>query len=373
MASSDYSLEKARAYEKKKETLTLVHLFLSPAILLAAAVTPFSAWLKTTASGLVSNDYAVAAVYFTFFTLYTLIFDAPLAFYSGYALEKRYELSNHTVLTWTLDFLKRSVLSLAFLVCLILGMYALIWHFPETWWIFAWAGFATVSYVLGKLFPVVIVPLFYKYSPVPDEALRARILALASRYGMPLENVYSLNLSRTTKKANAAFMGMGKTKRVVLSDTLLENFTADEIETVVAHELGHFKHGDIWKQLVLGMVSSFAGFWLVSRFLNPAAESLGYQGAGDIAALPLIFLIFYVFYLILMPLQNGFSRMLERAADLFALEAFPHKDIFISCMNKLCKVNLADPEPNPVFEWLFHDHPAIAKRIRLAENWSKGK
>jgi len=226
-----------------------------------------------------------------------------------------------------------------------------------------------MSYILGKVFPVFIVPLFYKYGKVENESLKQRIFDLAKRYGLPVENVYSLNLSRTTKKANAAFMGMGKTKRVVLSDTLLAHFTADEIEAVVAHELGHFKHKDIWKSLGLGLMSSFAGFWMVFRVLDPAARAFGFQGVGDIGALPLVFLIFFGFHLLMMPLQNGFSRMLERAADRFALTAFPQKEAFISCMDKLSRVNLADPDPHPLVEWLFYDHPAISKRIKAAREW----
>jgi STE24 endopeptidase len=150
---AEYSIEKARAYEKKKEALTLFDLLLTPIILLVAAATPLSLWIKDAASEMTSNPYGLAVIYFAFFSLYTLVFNAPMAFYSGFILEKRYELSNHTLVSWALDFLKKALLSFAFSALLILAMYALIWHFPATWWVFAWAGFATVSYVLGKLFP----------------------------------------------------------------------------------------------------------------------------------------------------------------------------------------------------------------------------
>lgn len=358
---------RAKEYQRIRQILTLVHLVLTPAVLLLSILTPLSFLFKEWAIAVTENLYGIVALYFLFFSLYALIFDFPPAFYSGFILEHRFQLSNQTLRAWFVDFWKKSLISFALSLALIEGLFALIWISPDRWWLWAWAGYAAVSYVLGKLFPVLIVPLFYKYGKVEDESLKKRILDLASHYGLPVENVYSLNLSKTTKKANAAFMGLGRTKRVVLSDTLIDHFNADEIETVVAHELGHFKHHDIWKQLAFGMVTSLAAFWIAFRTIEPWAESLGFDGAGDIATLPLIFFIFYVFYLFLMPLQNGFSRWAERNADYFALKAFPKREVFVSCMEKLGRVNLADPKPNPVFEWFFYDHPSIAKRIRMAQ------
>lgn len=364
---TDPMQDKAKAYQKKRQFLRFFELVYSPAILLAALLLPISISFQALALQVTRAPYAALAIYFLLYSLYMMAVDAPVAFYSGYKLEKQYGLSNHTLATWLRDFMKRTILSFAFSLILVEALYALIWNFPERWWIFAWAGFAGVSYVIGKIFPVFIVPMFYKYGKVENEDIKKRIFDLASRYGMPLQNVYSINLSRTTKKANAAFMGIGKTKRVVLSDTLLENFNPDEIEAVVAHELGHFKHKDIWKQLAVGITSSFIGFWIVSKVLPRAAESLGLAGVGDIAALPLIFLIFFVFHLVMMPIQNGFSRMIERAADRFALKAFPKRESFISCMDKLATVNLAERDPHPFVEWLFFDHPAINKRIQMAK------
>ncbi len=358
---------KAKAYQKKKQALSLFHLIYSPAVLFLTVALPVSAIFKDWAYTAITQDYGALALYFGFFSFFLLVLDFPFSIYSGFILEHQYALSNQTFAAWFKEFLKKSLLSFVFSLLLIEALFALIWNFPDTWWLMAWAGFALVSYGVGKIFPVWIVPLFYKYSPLNQDALRRRILDLANRYKMPVENVYSLNLSKTTKKANAAFMGIGKTKRVVLSDTLLEHFTDDEIEVVVAHELGHFIHRDIIKSLVFGIVISFFSFWIAFRALDPLAGIFGFEGAGDIAALPILFLIFYAISLILMPLQNGFSRWRERAADRFALAAFPKRDAFMTCMEKLGRVNLADPDPNPLYEWFFYDHPAIRKRIRMAQ------
>jgi len=369
MDESKHDDGRAKEYQRIKQRLSLFHLGWTPLLLSAIAFSPLSMILRDYSLGIFAQPYAALAVYFLLFSLVFLVFDLPFAFYSGYVVEHRYSLSNQSLSNWISFFLKRAVLSFLFSLALLAGLYFFIWSYSGSWWFLAWAGYAVVSVVIGKIFPVFIVPLFYRYDPITDEGLKERIFGMARRYAMPVENVYSLNLSKTTKKANAAFMGMGKTRRVVLSDTLLDKFSPDEIETVVAHELGHYRHRDIVKQLVFGMTASAAAFWLAFRTFSGVAESAGLAGSGDIAALPLLFLIFYLFSLVLTPAQSAFSRWLERAADRFSLEVFPHPDIFISCMEKLGKVNMADPSPHPLYEWFFYDHPSIGKRVEMARRW----
>lgn len=369
MEAVDYSPEKAKAYQKKREFLTLLHLALTPAVLLIAAGTGLSAWFKESAQNVSPSPFLVFVVYFFFYSVFMTAVEFPFSVYSGYAVEKKFKLSNQNFFQWLMDFMKKSALSFAFSLLLVEGLYFLIWNAPQTWWIYGWAAFAGVSYLIGKIFPVVIVPLFYKYGPVENDEVKMLIIRLAERYRLPLSSIYSLNLSKTTKKANAAFMGLGKTKRVVLSDTLLAHFTPEEIEAVVAHELGHCKHGDIWKNLAVGLATSFIGFWLVFKCLPGLSQAFGFGGPEDMAALPLIFLIFFVFYLVLMPLQNGFSRWVETAADRFAFDACGKPKILMECLEKLARVNLSDPDPNPVFEWFFYDHPSIGKRVRRVRAW----
>ncbi len=220
---------------------------------------------------------------------------------------------------------------------------------------------------MGQLFPVLIVPLFYRYGPVESQSLKSRIARLAARFGLAVERIHSLNLSRTTRKANAAFMGMDKTKRVVLSDTLLQQFEEDEIEAVLAHELGHYRHYDIWRMFALNLGFTFISFLLAWMILPQAAERFDLQGAGDMAGLPLLLFIFSFFSFLIQPLTHGISRSIETQADHFALTALGSKDAFIRCMRKLAEVNLADPEPHPLYEWFFYDHPAIHRRIAYAE------
>jgi len=364
------SQEKNKAYQTTRNWLTLVSLLLSFAIFLGAIAFRFTFTFFEWAYQINQSAYGIAFFYFLFFTLYSIIISFLLSFYSGFLLEHQYELSNQTLPAWLWEWMKKQLLSFAVSTPLVLLLYALIWNFKSTWWILAWAGYALFSFVLGKLFPVLVVPLFYKYSPISDEILRKKIETLGDRFGMKIQNVYSLNLSKTTKKANAAFTGFGKTKRVILGDTLLNSFSHEEIETVLAHELGHFKHYDIWKQFGFGVAFSFLGFWLAFHLLETFSYNLGYSGAADVRSFPLLSLIFFVFSLAMSPAGNAFSRWAERRADQFALEAMHDKTSFISAMQKLSNLNLADPSPHPLIEFFLYDHPAIGKRIRMAEEYS---
>ncbi|HRK61154.1 MAG TPA: M48 family metallopeptidase [Candidatus Omnitrophota bacterium] len=361
---------RAKEYQRIKKMLSLVHLLLTPALLALWVLTPLASETRQMTVSFTDNPWIQVAVFFAVFSLFFFIIDFPLSFYSGFILEHRFQLSNLSLWGWIWEMKKRAVLSFLFSLALIQGLYFLIRFQPGSWWLWAWAAYAGVSWIMGKLFPVFVVPLFYKYQTLPEGELRSRILSLLSRFGLPAANIFSLNLSKTTKKANAAFMGLGKTKRVVLSDTLLEQFTLAEVEQVVAHELGHFKHGDIWKQLGLGLAISLLCFYLGYLGMESFALGLGLQSAADPASLPLLMLIFLGIAYISMPLTNGFSRVCEYAADRFALEACRDRDVFVSMMGKLGALNLADPDPPAWYEFLFYDHPSIKKRILAAQKWN---
>jgi STE24 endopeptidase len=364
-------LEKAKAYQRKKYFVALFHLGLQLLLLALFIASGASLLAKRGAEELARQFYSQATIYYSVFFIYLWVFDFLTALYSGFHLERVYGLSNQNFRGWLVEFAKRTLLSYGLSLLLVLGLYGLIRGFPGEWWIWAWGAFAGVSYLLGQLFPVLIVPLFYKYSRVENEALRGRIFALVKRFGLPLENVYSLNLSKTTKKANAMFAGLGRTKRLVLSDTLLRNFTEEEIESVVAHELGHYKHRDLWHHLGFNAVTSFFGFGLAFYALRRLTPFFGYEGASDLAAFPLLYLVFSLLGVLLTPLSNAYSRWREREADRFALKAMGASG-FIPAMEKLALLNLADPKPHPLIEWWFYTHPPIEKRIRMAKGFLAG-
>ncbi len=367
MSTTD--LKRAKEYQKTRNWLTLWNLVLTITLLsLMIALRIHEAFFSRT-SGF-QNIYAQLVLFFLLFSIYFLIFQLPLGFYSSYVLEHQYQLSNHTLKSWILDEIKKEVLSFVFSAALVAGLFAIIWNSPEFWWLWAWAAYLVVSIVMGKLFPVFIIPLFYKYSPLQDTALKTRLIQLSDRFGIKIENISSLNLSKNTKKANAAFTGMGKTKRIILGDTLLNHFTHDEIETVVAHEIGHYKHLDIWKQLIFGAIFSLVTFWIGFQLISFWMPEFGHQGARDLLGMPMLFLIFYLCGLAIGPASNAYSRHAERRADQFALENTRNKQAFISAMEKLSETNLADPDPHPIIEFLLYDHPAIQKRIDFAKQYA---
>jgi STE24 endopeptidase len=296
----------------------------------------------------------------------------PLSFYSGFILEHRHGLSNQTFAGWVWRKVKGYLLGGVIGLPLLLGLYALLWYSGPWWWLWATAGWLAVTLLLGQLLPVVILPLFYKVTRLDDAPLLERLRRLAGGTGLNVEGIYRLHLSAETRKANAALAGLGRTRRVLLGDTLLEQFTPEEIEVVFAHEVGHHVHRHLPKMIVASVFVSLAGFWLVDLVLRHTAAALGYPAAPlppfqDPAALPLLLLVLTVFGLVLSPLQNAVSRFFERQCDRYALERTRLRDAYRSAFTKLARLNKADPDPHPLVVWLFEDHPPIRQRLALAD------
>jgi STE24 endopeptidase len=230
--------------------------------------------------------------------------------------------------------------------------------------------------VLAQLAPVLLFPLFFRVEPLADESLRQRLLRLVERAGVRpggIRGVWVWKLSEKSSKANAALVGWGGTRRIILADTLLEKHNPDEVESILAHELAHHVHHDIRYGLVLQTALTFAGFYLVHRALEAWTEPLGFQGAADFANLPLLLLLSAGASLLLLPALNAYSRGRERAADAFALRLTGDRTSFISSMEKLAEQNLSPREPHPWVEFLFHSHPSVAKRIAFARSWQPQK
>jgi STE24 endopeptidase len=312
---------------------------------------------------------ALAFVYAAGLEVLTLPFD----FWSGFILEHRYHLSNQTLLRWVWRQIKGYLVGGPIGLVLLLGFYALLWYGGAWWWLWAAAGWLAATLVLGQLMPVLILPLFYKVTPLGDTALRERLQRLAHGTGLRIEGIYRLHLSAETRKANAALAGLGRTRRVLLGDTLLDQFTPEEIEVVFAHEVGHHVYHHLLKMVVWSVVLAGAGFWLADVVLRHTAEALHYVPTGplsayqDPSALPLLMLVLSVFGLVLMPLQNAVSRAFERQCDRYALERTRLPEAYRSAFLKLARMNKSDPDPHPVVVWLFDDHPPIRSRLALVE------
>lgn len=292
----------------------------------------------------------------------------PIDFWSSFILEHRYQLSNMTMKGWAWKRLKGYLVGIVLGLILLSGLYAIMWLGGPFWWLWTAAGWLLVTLVLGQLVPVLILPLFYKVTPLEDSTLMERLQKLAAGTGLTVEGVYRLHLSEETKKANAALAGLGRTRRVLLGDTLLEQFSPEEIEVVFAHEVGHhvFKH--LPKMVVMSVLLATGGFWLVDRVLHWLARDLGYAGPADPAALPLLLLVLSIFGLLLTPVQNVVSRFFERQCDRYALHRTGTPQAYRSAFVKLARINKSDPDPNRLVAWLFYDHPPIRERLAMAEN-----
>lgn len=290
----------------------------------------------------------------------------PIAYWSGYVVEHRFQLSNQTRAQWLWKLAKGYLLGGAIGALLLAGLYALIWYGGALWWLWTALAFLCVSLLLGRLLPVLILPLFYKATPLDRPELQARLEPLARAAGLDIAGVFRLHLSAETKKANAALAGLGRARRVLLGDTLLDHFTPEEIEVVFAHELGHHVYRHLQKNLVVEVLLSLAGFWLVDLVLRSMAGTLGYGGLHDPAALPLLMLVLSLLGFLLLPAQNALSRFHERQCDRYALER-TGRAVYRSAFNRLAEMNKADPRPNPLVVWFFYDHPPIGERIAMAD------
>ncbi|CAN5826491.1 hypothetical protein BH24ACI5_BH24ACI5_09520 [soil metagenome] len=290
----------------------------------------------------------------------------PAAFYRSLVLERRYELSTETTGVWLGDQLKAAGITLAFALGIAHVIYVLIAWSPEYWWLPATAAATGVTIILAWLAPIVLLPLFYKFTPLDRPELSERVVALSRQAGVPVLGVYVWGLGAKTRRANAALTGSGGTRRILLSDTLLAHYSDDEIEVILAHELAHHAHHDIRNGILLEFGLLLGAFYAASAALLAWWQPLGLSGPADPAGMPLLLLAAGGVLLVTAPLVNAFSRANERRADRFALTLTGRPEPFISAMRRLGAQNLVEEEPSRGTVWLFHTHPPIEERISMA-------
>lgn len=354
----------ARRYEATKLALGLIQtliFFLFTIIIVATGITKdVERWVRL----LTGNEYAVLLGFASLIGATESVLSFPLKFYSGFSLEHRYHLSTQTLKAWLWDGAKGMMVGLAIGLPLLVALFACLRTFGGSWWIPVGILLFLVSVVLARLAPILIFPLFYSFHPVGEGPLRERILRLCDRAGVKVTGIFSFDMSKNTKKANAAFTGIGRSKRIILGDTLLSNFTDDEIEAVFAHELGHYTMNHIWIMMAVGAASTFAGLFLTSLAYSKSLVWFGFPGVDSIAAMPLLGLWLGLYSLVTSPLGNALSRSHEYAADRYAVQTIGNSEAFSRALNKLAVVNLADLSPNRVVEFLFHSHPSIERRLK---------
>ncbi len=362
----------ARRYNRMRRWLGIAEFALSLALLVVLVITGWTGWLRDLAMTGAFQIYALAVFLYTvMLVVIGKILGLGMDYYS-FRLEHRYQLSNQKVRGWIWDEVKGLLVSAVLAAALVELLYFIIRQFSQHWWILAWLGFLGVVVLMAQLAPVILFPIFYKFEPLQDEDLKLRLVRLGERAGTRVRGVYKWRLSEKSKKANAALTGLGNTRRIILADTLLDNYSADEVEAVLAHELGHHVHKHILKSIGVQAGVTLVGFWAANWVLHYAVDRWHkFPALYDFANLPLIVLIFAVLSFLLMPALNAFSRFNERQADRYAFENIASVAPFISSMNKLAEQNLSERTPSRWVEWWFHSHPAVARRVAAAENWER--
>jgi STE24 endopeptidase len=367
--------DKATRYHRLKRRARVALLGWHLVLLAGLLATGLSAMLRTAAESAATfgprplGPALTVIVYVTWLLLANEIGSLPIAFYSGFILERRYGLSTEPIRSWMADQTKSFAVGLLLLTGAASLIYFLIRWSPTGWWLPAGLAFALLIVGLTNLAPVALLPLFYRMKPLDRESLRARLLSLAERAGARVLDAYEWGLSGKTKRANAALTGLGATRRILVSDTMLAEYSDEEIEIVLAHELAHHVHGDIWKGLAFESALLLAGFQIAARAVGWSAEPLGFRGPADVAALPLLVLAAGAVSLVMAPIAHAMSRAYERRADRFALELTNNPSAFISAMQRLSAQNLAEEHPSKAIQWLFYSHPPIRERIAAAQEF----
>jgi STE24 endopeptidase len=361
--------QRAKEYARISRRLMLVDLAFGGIYLVAWLAFGWSQALKNILLRWTTNDWLLVIAFAAIFGGILMLLDLPLSYYESFVLPHRFGLSNQTLRGWISDLLKGALIGGLLGGLLLEIIYAVLRAYPANWWLWAAGILLLFNVLLANLAPVLLFPIFFKFKPLGEERadLEARLLRLAERAGTRVRGVYQFNMSRRTKAANAALTGLGNTRRIILGDTLLNEFSDEEIETVLAHELAHQVHKDIPLGIGVESVLTLLGLYLCSLGLSWSASRLGFAGPADIAAMPLFALVLSLYGLVTMPLSNAYSRWRERKADEYALRATGNANAFTSAMIRLANQNLADADPEPWVEFLLHSHPALSKRIAMAK------
>jgi STE24 endopeptidase len=361
--------DRATRYHRLGRRASLLSTAWTLALLLAAMLTGVSIALRDWAAGLgaLRSQTAVVAIYVLALSLFLDLAALPFALYKGFVLEHRYGLATETMGHWLKDYVKAAGIGLVFGEAGAVFVYYTLRRWPLTWWIVSGVGYTLVAIVLVNLAPVLLLPLFYRFRPLDKAALRDRLTALARKANTTIKGVYEWTLSDRTKTANAALTGIWHTRRILLSDTLLAEYSDDEIEVILAHELAHHVHRDIWSAVLLDATVTFAGFYAVGRLLQVAVPYFGLRGAADPAGIPVLLIAAAALGLVVKPLMNAISRAHERRADNYALAMTRNPSAFISAMRRLGQQNLAEENPSRLVQAFFYSHPPIKDRLRAAQ------
>ena len=366
--------KQAKQYARIRRRLWLVDMLFNAIYVLVWLFLGWSILLRTWLVTFTTNEWLLVPAFVAVFGGVYFLVNLPLGYYSGFILPHRFGQSNQTLRDWVMDQVKGLAVGTPLSLILLELLYLALRTAGNMWWLWAAGGMLVFSVLLSNLAPVLIMPLFNKYVPLGDEHkdLEDRLLALAKQANTKVRGVFKFDMSKRTNSANAALTGIGSTRRIVLGDTLINEFSTDEIETVLAHELGHHVNRDIPLFIAFSTVSTTVGLYLASLGLTWAISYFGFTSPADIAAFPALGIVLGAFGLLTMPLDNALSRWRERKADEYALQATGKREAFASAFTRLANQNLGDVDPEKWVVFLFYSHPPLGERITKAQNWMPG-
>ena len=357
---------KAKTYENEKRKISIVGSLLSLIFILLFYFSGLSGYL----ANINLSFIYVFLIYIILFHVISTIIGLPLGYYSSYVHEHKWGFSNYTNKTWIVDQLKSFAVSLILLPILLGLFFWVLWKFPETWWLVAATITTLVSIVFVTLFPVVILPIFNKYDTIEDEELTSQLSEILHKAGLQSSGFFRQDISRQTKKENAFLAGMGKTRRVVIADNLLEHMSLSEIKSVIAHEVGHYRYSHLPKNILIGTIQQLIIFFLLNIIMKILYPEFLTSNINNLTLFPIFSLVMSLLSSLLFgPLNNMISRYFERQADRTSLELYPDKNSFQKAMAGLANRNLSNAYPEWWVKLLYYSHPPIGERLTFAENY----
>jgi STE24 endopeptidase len=362
----------AKEYARIRRRLWLVDNLFSVLYFLAWLFFGWVIALRNFLLTITANDWLLVALFVAVFGGIYCVLNLPLGYYSGFILPHRFDQSNQTLKDWIVDQLKGMAIGAPLGLILLELFYLALRVTGDLWWLWVAGGMLIFTVLISNLAPILIMPLFNKYVPLGDEhqELADRLMKLAERANTKVRGVFKFDMSKRTKSANAALTGLGNTRRIILGDTLINEFSIDEIETVLAHELGHQVHRDIPLYIAFGTFTTAVGFYLASLGMNWAVNYFGFSSVSDPAAFPALGLILGVYGLLTSPLDNAISRWRENMADDYALEVTKKNEAFASAFTRLANQNLGEVDPEKWVVFMFYSHPPLGERIAKANRYN---
>jgi STE24 endopeptidase len=376
MFMTDRELELSTDFSRIKDFLYFISVPLEWLIYLFVLGFGLSKWFRKAAGGLTKFSIVHTAVYVLLLSFASWVLTFPLRYYS-FTISKSYNISVQSFHSWMRDGLVDFWISWALTTLMVGVMYWLIKKYEKRWWLFAWLLSIPFTVFLYFIQPVVIDPLYNKFYPLQDEALKEKILNIADKADIPAENVYEVNMSEKTNALNAYVNGIGSNLRIVLWDTTLNKLSDNQVLFVMAHEIGHYVMNHLYWNLISSIVLSFLGLWLGNiiyrKWIEKYGKTWGVKGVGDLAALPALLLIFSLLSFAVSPVENAVSRKAERDADQYAIQMTKNPEAAVGAFQQLATVSLSEVNPPKIVKWFLYGHPTMLERIHFLDSYNTGK